>query len=132
MEGVRTLVANGSVGTESGLLVFRSLVLGQDGAGNVEARNHVGLRQLKAESLRVVVDVFNLSQLQRNKALVAASQGRLSGCFSLDGASSLGAIVVVSDTSQKSSASNKDTGVGSSLGGRLGCVTTSLLQTRFS
>jgi hypothetical protein len=72
-----TLIADGSVGPESGLLIVRALVLGQDGAGNVETRDHVLLGKFEAEALGVVVDVLDLGELQGDEALVASSEGLL-------------------------------------------------------
>ena len=77
--GDLTLVVDRGVGTEGGLLVLGALVLGQDGAGNGQAGDHVLLGELEAEALGVVVDVNDLGELQRQEALVAARERGLGG-----------------------------------------------------
>lgn len=72
-----TLVADGSVRAEDSLLGIERLVLGEDSAGNVEARHHVILRESEAQALGVVVDQLDLLELEANPALVAADKGLL-------------------------------------------------------
>ena len=81
---LHTLVADGSIWAQRSLLVIGSLVLGQDGAGNVQAGDHVALGQLKAQALGVVVDILDLGQLEGEEALVAALEGRLGRNDGLD------------------------------------------------
>ena len=93
----RTLVVDGGVGAEGGLLVALALELGQDGAGNGETRHLVLLGQLEAEALGVVVDVDDLGELERQEALVAAGKGSLGGllgCGAGLGAAAQCAVVV--------------------------------------
>lgn len=105
----------------------------------MQARHVVALGQLEAEALGVVVDVLDLGQLQRQEALVAAGEGRLSRGAGL--AARLAAVVVVSRTAEGSSATEEQKKVAAAAGrrgrgsalrgrrlGRLGRVTTSLLQ----
>merc|ERR1712169_124048 len=126
-EALVVLVADGRVRPEGGLLVIGALVLGQDGTGDVEARDHVALGQLEAEALGVVVDILHLGQLQRDEALVAARKGHLGRRDGLDlGRSARPAKVVVTSTAKGSGTGSVEKGVGSALGCRLGGVATSL------
>jgi hypothetical protein len=72
-----TLVADGSVGPEGGLLIGRALVLGQNGAGDAQARDHVLLGELEAQALGVVVDILNLGELQRDESLITSGKSLL-------------------------------------------------------
>ncbi len=93
----RTLVVDGGVGAEGGLLVTLALELGQDGAGNGQAGHLVLLGKLEAEALGVVVDVDDLGKLERQEALVAAGKGSLGGLLGSGaglGAAAQGAVVV--------------------------------------
>lgn len=72
-----TLIGDGSVRAEDRLLGIERLVLGEDSAGNVEARHHVILRESEAQALGVVVDQLNLLELEANPALVTAGEGLL-------------------------------------------------------
>lgn len=79
-----TFIAHRRIRADGRLLGIRCFVLGQDGAGNVQAGDHVVLGQLEAEALGVVVDDLDVLKLQRDEALVAAGQGLL-GADSGDG-----------------------------------------------
>lgn len=72
-----TLIADGSVGSEDSLLAIRALVLGQERASNGQTRNVVGLGELEAESLGVVVDQLDLGELQGQETLFTTSESLL-------------------------------------------------------
>ncbi len=76
-QSVRTLVADGSVRPQDGLLGAFGLELGQESAGDVEARDLVVLGQLEPEALGVVVDRLNLLQLQAEETLLPSGEGLL-------------------------------------------------------
>lgn len=127
-----TFVADGSIRSERGLLVVGAFEFGQDGTGNMEARNHVTLREFKTKTLGVVVDDINIGQLQRKESLIAAGKSRLSrnSVFHLGGHGGASAQVVVSSSGDSSSTRSVEKGVGSSLGWCLSRISASLLKTR--
>lgn len=70
----RTLVTDGGIRPHNGLLHVRSLVLGQDGARDMQTRDLVLLGKLEAETLGVVVDNLHVIQHEGEPALVATGE----------------------------------------------------------
>lgn len=79
------LVGNGSVRTDGGLLHLRALVLGDERAGDIEARNGILFVQLEAQLLGVVVDDLHGVERKLDEALVAASEALDGAVASLAG-----------------------------------------------
>ena len=131
-----TLVADRCVWPEGSLLVIGALVLCQDGAGDGQSSDVVGLGQLEAEALGVVVDELDLGELQGQETLVAAGEGRLGGGRRGGGGGDLGggrgaAEEVVARTAEGGRAGDVQDGVGAALAGAgLGGVPAGLLETR--
>lgn len=112
-----TFVADGSIRSKSSLLVVGTLVLGQDGTGNLKSGNHVALWELETETLGVVVDDFDISQLQGNESLVAASKRWLGrdSLLHLCGDRGASAEVVVTSAGDSSTTRKVEESVGSAL-----------------
>lgn len=68
------LVGDGGVGADGGLLHLGTLVLGDEGGGNVEARDGIVVVELEAQLLGVVVDQLHGLERQADEALVAAGE----------------------------------------------------------
>jgi hypothetical protein len=132
----RTLVADRSIRPESSLLVIGTLVLGQDSTGDRKPSDLVGLGQLEAEALRVVVDDLDLGELEGQEALVSAGEGRLGGGRRGGSSGDLGggrgaAEEVVACTAEGGRAGDVQDGVGAALGcAGLGGVPTGVLETQ--
>jgi hypothetical protein len=82
--GRLTLVADGGVRPQDGLLHAGALELGQDGAGDAEAGDLVLLGQLEAETLGVVVDRLDLLELEGDPFAVQCLLGLPGGEGILD------------------------------------------------
>lgn len=88
MEGEKhTLVADGSVGSDDGLLHLGALVLCDESGSNAETGNAAVLGKVEAQSLCVVVDGLALHQDQADEALVTTLEalGSLNAIASLVG-----------------------------------------------
>jgi len=72
-----SLVADGSVRPDNGLVGPNGVIFRQDGRRDVQTRDHVVLGQAQPQTLGVVVDELNVLQLEGQPALLAAGEGLL-------------------------------------------------------
>lgn len=77
----RTLVTDRCIWPNSRFLHFRTFILRQNRRSNLQAADLVGLRQCKAELLRIMIDVLNRLKLQRDEALVTTCESGLASGF---------------------------------------------------
>lgn len=74
---ILTFIGSGRVRPQHRLRVAVRLELGQDGAGDLQAGDHVILGQLEPELLGVVVHNLDIVQLEGDETLISSRQGLL-------------------------------------------------------